>query len=181
MKEIMNIINEQKTKEEKIDKGKGKSDKLNTTPNINNSEIPSVQNINTNNANLQTNNHTNSSQQIYRVNLADGSVYTGTFKSCFKDGFGRLDYPNGLSYEGEFKNDNFNGKGILMMEKDMYYEGNFKNGLKQGMGILKSIHTNYLYDGEWANDFKHGFGKKNISLFFFVEYLLFNLLNLFNF
>ena len=159
MKEIMNIINDNGHKNDK-----------NTISNNNN--IPSVQNINTitangnnniqshnNNNSNNNNNHTSSSQQIYRVNIADGSIYTGTFKSCYKDGFGRLDFPNGLSYEGEFKNDNFNGKGILMMERDMFYEGTFKNGVKQGLGILKSIQTNYIYDGEWNNDLKHSFGR----------------------
>ena len=147
MKEIMNLVNDNQNIENK--------DKDINPTNIN--SISSVQN--TISGNLQSNNNnTNSSQQIYRVNIADGSVYTGTFKSCFKDGFGRLDYPNGLSYEGEFKNDNFNGKGLLMMEKEMYYEGNFKSGVKQGSGILKSFHTNYIYDGEWNNNLKHGFG-----------------------
>jgi hypothetical protein len=102
--------------------------------------------------------------QIYRVNIPDGSVYTGTFKSCLKDGFGRIDFPNGTSYEGAFKNDKMYGKGVLTLENDYVYEGEFKYNLRHGQGVLKSLISDYFYNGKWENGLKKGIGK----LIFFI-------------
>lgn len=96
---------------------------------------------------------------IYRVNMTDGSIYTGTFRSSLKDGYGRIDYTNGTFYEGEFKNDLMNGRGKLTLENDLIYEGTFKNSLRDGEGMLKSNKINYLYIGQWRGGFKQGFGK----------------------
>ena len=43
------------------------------------------------------------------------------------------------------------------------YEGHFANGLRHGHGILKLTSKNYIYDGGWAQDKMHGFGRLKMA------------------
>ncbi|KAM3137147.1 hypothetical protein pb186bvf_010693 [Paramecium bursaria] len=104
--------------------------------------------------------------------------YNGHFENGAFHGYGNL-HQGELVYEGQFKDGNFNGTGkMIMASHDVYvglflngqfhgegqyvwsngdiYSGSFKNGKQQGMGLFQN--KEYIYEGEWMQDKKQGFG-----------------------
>lgn len=55
-------------------------------------------------------------------------------------------------YEGYFTNKMYSGFGILNNERQIY-SGEFKDGKKQGRGRLEDSHHNYVYEGDFNEDF----------------------------
>jgi len=51
-------------------------------------------------------------------------------------------------------------KGVLI-EKDsgLTYTGEFENDLKNGTGTLSSTSMDYVYDGQWFDNLRHGIGQ----------------------
>ena len=79
-----------------------------------------------------------------------------------------INYPDGRKYVGEVRNNKPHGIGTLYFsnheeEKPNYYSGNFYKGKYRGEGKLVECYGNgkiYSYEGEFKNDFKHGYGIK---------------------
>ena len=71
----------------------------------------------------------------------------------------KIIYENGIYYIGQFENNRPNGKGKLYYNNgNILYEGDFINGKREGFG--KYIDKNGdVYEGQWLNGKKHGEGK----------------------
>ena len=102
--------------------------------------------------------------------LADQSYYEGNFKDGEFDGFGFYRTKN-YTYKGQFINGKKNGKGKMEnFSTKSVYEGEFKNDMKEGYGIEK-YNDGSIYKGYYKEDVKHGNGElslkkeKNISIY----------------
>lgn len=61
-------------------------------------------------------------------------------------------------YEGPILNNKFHGIGKIVTEKEVF-EGEFKNGLKDGFGELRnSMDGKLIHKGNYINDLKNGLG-----------------------
>lgn len=58
----------------------------------------------------------------------DQSVYEGSFKNSYANGYGICKYANGNRYEGEWKNHTFEGKGILTLNDGTVRAGIWERG-----------------------------------------------------
>jgi len=56
----------------------------------------------------------------------DGTMYTGTWKNCVKDGNGVLTYADGSRVECNFVNEYPEGRGIKSFPDSSIYKGCFK-------------------------------------------------------
>ena len=88
----------------------------------------------------------------------NGIKFEGVFYGPILSDYGTLT-GQGEKYEGEFYNNYFNGKGKYIYNNGSSYEGDFEYGLKNGKGIYKNKNDDYIYEGDWANNKPHGFGK----------------------
>jgi len=92
-------------------------------------------------------------------------IYDGTWQNGKRYGDGISYYKNGdIEYIGTFSNDLFDGYGKHYFKSDKFgydyiYEGNFNKNLRHGFGtfIIEEIHFKYI--GEFTNDFIQGLGK----------------------
>ena len=111
---------------------------------------------------------------------AYGDVYEGEFENNDRSGHGKLHYNDGGSYDGEWKKDLANGFGTLKTVDGKTYKGDFQRGRKHGKGEMTSQpegfnlagysqysqpshpstspHTQELYNGDWRNNEKVGYG-----------------------
>ena len=71
-----------------------------------------------------------------KINLTDGTVYSGKFENGFCCGHGVLSFPNGDVYEGEFTGGKYGGYGVFTRSDGMKFEGQFKKGLVEGRGLI---------------------------------------------
>ena len=71
-----------------------------------------------------------------KLNLSDGTTYSGKFENGFCSGHGVMQFENGDVYEGEFANGKYGGHGVFTRSDGMKYEGQFKNGLVEGLGLI---------------------------------------------
>lgn len=76
------------------------------------------------------------------------------------DQISEIEY-KGATYCGELHQNQPHGKGKLVDQK-MIYEGEFSNGLKEGFGRLTEIDCS-IYEGEFHLDQKHGKGIMKFS------------------
>ena len=90
--------------------------------------------------------------------VSDGSIYKGNFKNNSREGFGELTFKNGDKYIGNFELDEMQGKGKYIYNNGCYYEGNFMLGKMSGKGKLFSQIDELIYDGEFLNNLRSGFG-----------------------
>ena len=121
------------------------------------------------------------------MSYSNGLEYSGDWKDDYQDGFGSLiiddksyyvgnwakKYRDGLLvtplfiYDGEWNNGKKDGFGSLIIDDKSYYVGNWakKYGDVQstfnGDGLL--VTPLFIYDGEWNNGKKDGFGTLSIS------------------
>ncbi|CAD8045162.1 unnamed protein product [Paramecium primaurelia] len=96
-------------------------------------------------------------------NLKYDCQYDGDFQNNKMEGNGILLFGNGMEYEGDFFNNQMHGKGYLKYPDGKYYKGEFLENKMHGKGILKGI--NDIYDGEFQNGLKHGYGKMIVNKF----------------
>ncbi|CAK91429.1 unnamed protein product (macronuclear) [Paramecium tetraurelia] len=94
-------------------------------------------------------------------NLKYDAVYNGDIRNNQMEGKGIFRFTDGMEYEGEFLQNQLNGKGYLVYPNGMYYKGDFFQNKMHGMGILKEV--NQIYEGEFRNGLKHGYGKMSVN------------------
>jgi len=64
-----------------------------------------------------------------------------------------------IRYIGEIKYGLRHGQGKFITQNEVsVYEGNWKDGLKNGYGVL-TVKDNYKFEGQWKEGVRHGFGK----------------------
>jgi hypothetical protein len=68
-----------------------------------------------------------------------------------------------LVYIGSFKKGKFDGKGTIYDEYGRVFEGTFQNGLKNGEGTLYGESGFAVYDGNWKDDKREGYGSEYIG------------------
>lgn len=96
-------------------------------------------------------------------------IYDGEFRDNKKCGHGVEYNRNGvIIYRGNFEDNERKGKGTeyiteyKIKEYDensiLIYEGDIFNGDKNGKGKYTCILTNTIYDGEWKDNKRHGYG-----------------------
>jgi hypothetical protein len=75
-----------------------------------------------------------------RLFFLDGSLFTGKFIDNFREGPGKMVYPNDdrlfTCYDGLYTKDTKSGKGELQYRNGDHYSGDFKNNLPDGFGRL---------------------------------------------
>ena len=143
----------------------------------------SIQNINTNsrnntnneqdyqpaNTSLQSQNQKNQSfhkkffiikneTRSHRTSYSTSdSIYIGKYVNKKRNGQGKLILADQSYYEGNFKDGEFNGNGYFRT-RNYTYKGHFIAGKKDGKGKLESFNTKSIYEGEFKNDMKEGYG-----------------------
>ena len=143
----------------------------------------SIQNINTNsrnntnneqdyqpaNTSLQSKNQKNQSfhkkffiikneTRSHRTSYSTSdSIYIGKYVNKKRNGQGKLILADQSYYEGNFKDGEFNGNGYFRT-RNYTYKGQFIAGKKDGKGKLESFNTKSIYEGEFKNDMKEGYG-----------------------
>ena len=95
------------------------------------------------------------------LNLKNGKKYEGKFLKGELFGWCRYISTKGICYEGIFINGVLDGKGeIIKIDENRrknIYKGDIKNFKKEGKGEERT--SDYFYEGDFANDLKHGNGK----------------------
>ena len=71
------------------------------------------------------------------------------------NGYGR--YCGTIQFEGDFLNGISQGYGI-QTDKEGVYMGEMHKGKREGMGKYLYNERKEIYEGEWKNDYKEGFG-----------------------
>jgi len=104
--------------------------------------------------NLSSKNETRSHRTSYST--AD-SIYIGNYVNKKRSGKGKLILADQSYYEGNFKNGEFDGIGFYRT-KNYIYKGQFISGKKHGKGKLEIFSTKTIYEGEFKNDMKDGYG-----------------------
>ena len=90
-----------------------------------------------------------------RLYLKDGSRYEGMYHNNTLNGYGR--YCGTIQFEGDFLNGISQGYGI-QTDKEGVYMGEMHKGKREGMGKYLYNERKEIYEGEWKNDYKEGFG-----------------------
>lgn len=95
-------------------------------------------------------------------------VYSGQWKSNFRNGYGTLMYPSGNQYDGYWVDGSQNGFGIMQWkDKQQIYIGTFENGQPCGYGETiygtptnKNVSINgcNIFRGQTKNGVRHGYG-----------------------
>lgn len=86
-----------------------------------------------------------------------GYEYEGSFVNDFKEGQGKLIWPDGRVYEGQFVQGKFEGKAIMSWSDGRRYEGEYSQGRKHGYGVFLWP-DGRKYTGEWYDGKRHGKG-----------------------
>lgn len=93
--------------------------------------------------------------------LRNGKKYEGNFIKGELNGWGRYISSKGICYEGLFIDGILNGKGeIIKIDENRrknIYKGDIKIFKKEGKGEEKT--NDYIYEGDFSKDLKHGNGK----------------------
>jgi len=85
------------------------------------------------------------------------SIYIGNYVNKKRNGYGKLILADQSYYEGNFKDGEFDGSGYYRT-RNYTYKGQFTAGKKNGKGKLESFNTKSIYEGEFKNDMKEGYG-----------------------
>ncbi|WP_108961409.1 MORN repeat-containing protein [Leptospira ellinghausenii] len=101
------------------------------------------------------------------LNLCDGAVIEGTFQNGFAVGEANFFLADGSRYKGPVVNSKPQGYGMwVSADRSLLYEGDFSDGKKNGYGILESSDGG-TWQGEFKNDQLDGearFKNKEFSL-----------------
>lgn len=89
--------------------------------------------------------------------------YTGNFVNGKYHGKGILTFRNGKRYEGDFVNGQQTGKGIYIYSNGDRYEGDVNCGKHTGIGIYIWKDSGSVYEGEWMDDKRTGYGIMKIN------------------
>ncbi|KRX08746.1 Protein kinase-like domain [Pseudocohnilembus persalinus] len=112
-----------------------------------------------------------------QVNYQNGSRYTGELFQGFRNGIGKLVFPDQGYYEGQWKMDKMHGQGTLYYKEDVKaYQGQWEEDMfhKQGK-LFNNTYSNFdqefnyqdfnqlddkweFYEGEFQKDLRNGFG-----------------------
>lgn len=100
-----------------------------------------------------------------------GSIYKGDYSNGKRHGYGKMEWSNGDVYTGDWKNDHRNGEGICKYSDGGEYTGTWKNDKRHGEGrmkyaeekkgnvlTMKFYRKHAVYDGEWSEGERHGWG-----------------------
>jgi hypothetical protein len=87
-----------------------------------------------------------------------GDLYNGNFKKGLKEGVGELHFYDGNKYVGNFFKDEIHGNGMYICNNGYVYEGEFVLGYLMGKGKIYDIDGCLLYEGDFINNYPHGFG-----------------------
>ena len=87
----------------------------------------------------------------------DGTKYNGTFEQGLFTGVGQLFNNKGVLYEGYFTKGKIDGRATKKTLNNCLYIGDFVNGVIEGNG--KEECKEYVYEGQFVGDKKHGKGK----------------------
>lgn len=91
-------------------------------------------------------------------NIYEGNVRFGILNST-QNHPSRLTFTDGTVYIGDVKDNQITGKGTYIYSNGSSYTGELVNGLKEGKGKLDDNINEIIYEGEWKNNKKTGFGK----------------------
>jgi hypothetical protein len=89
--------------------------------------------------------------------LADGTIYSSTFKDGSPDGKGVVNYRDGGIYEGELRRGKREGTGIAVFASGDRYEGTWHKEVQEGQGRMIYL-AGGEYVGEWHAGKRHGHG-----------------------
>ena len=87
----------------------------------------------------------------------DGTKYNGTFERGAFTGVGQMFNNKGVLFEGYFTKGKLDGRATKKSLNGCLYIGDFVNGVIEGNG--KEECKEYLYEGQFAKNKKHGKGK----------------------
>ena len=87
--------------------------------------------------------------QLYQGQWINGQM-TGNGKYFFNSEDNKI-------YTGQFFNGNMYGNGIVETT-DYIYRGEVKDGLFDGFGRYEDLKTNLVYEGNFIEDLRDGFG-----------------------
>ena len=91
---------------------------------------------------------------------SEGNKYAGNWENDKFNGKGRLCSINGDYYEGDFSMGSIEGNGIYFSKKEKYkYIGQFKHNKFHGKGKIINENNELVYEGDYLEGYKHGFGK----------------------
>lgn len=105
---------------------------------------------------------------------SNGDCYEGSYRSNARHGKGKFLYANGDCYDGDWNDDLKSGFGVFTYANGSYFRGNWDQGMKNGYGVesyysedvnsssdsIKSSKKSLdLFEGNFRNNLKHGFGK----------------------
>ncbi|MDB5282391.1 MAG: repeat protein [Bacteroidota bacterium] len=85
-------------------------------------------------------------------------TYTGAFKGGFREGFGKLSYPDGRIFSGYFKKDQINGTGTMTAVNGDEWTGEWAEDKLNGKGTFTGI-TGAKYTGTYKDGLPEGKGK----------------------
>jgi len=103
------------------------------------------------------------------LNYPDGRIYKGAIKSAehqIPHGHGFMSLNNGKldwDYIGEFKDGVFDGEGEFVSKGYYSYKGKWKKSCFHGKGIYKNEETNEVYEGDFIENNRHGYGVLNVN------------------
>ncbi|CDW79131.1 UNKNOWN [Stylonychia lemnae] len=92
----------------------------------------------------------------------NGAIYVGQWKGGFRDGKGRMDWPDGASYDGEWVLGYAQGLGIFSDELGNTYVGQFIMSMAHGRGEYTNTEGS-VYDGQWRFDKQEGYGIEKLA------------------
>ncbi|CAD8103343.1 unnamed protein product [Paramecium sonneborni] len=98
----------------------------------------------------------NNIESVPPCQFPDGIIYEGQIQNNQRFGWGRAIIGQEY-YEGYWRGGLPFGFGRMIMASGDYFEGFSQNGKANGKGLFSSV--NYLYEGDWEEDLKHGKGK----------------------
>lgn len=85
-------------------------------------------------------------------------IYEGQWEYGRRHGYGLYKFVNGSSFEGMFLNDNYR-QGVFTWTNGNVYDGYLSGGKKHGKGTMYYADTDSVYEGDWRDGLKHGFGR----------------------
>ena len=131
---------------------------ISQTKSISNKEI--IPNNNNNISEITTNPNITHEKSLF--SSQSERIYIGKYIGGQKNGQGKLLLPNDSEYEGNFKNNEFDGYGVFKSKSYNYY-GNFNKGKMKGKGKYEDLIKGSIYDGEFFDDQKNGYGEEKYS------------------
>ena len=84
--------------------------------------------------------------------------YYGQIRNGVLHGKGKMCYKNGDKYDGNWKDAKYHGMGSYFYINGNNFYGNWYEGLRNGHGKDCKDGNQYLFEGDYSNDKRHGFG-----------------------